>query len=229
VIVGAHSAHTREVVAIWSKLRAKVDLYIDVGPREIIYLLWAIFLDAQEFFLHQVGPTEATPESQVRYTTNFLGDGRVPMDIMGVLLEQFGATSQRGGVSTARTANSTLSSTDSLFCPADWVSPKNASVSDDISAITMPLMDKFPNATTEALMAHGDLRYDDIQVGNKGACLNYSLFGGCKDQNCAYRHTKAKPTADRIKFVTEKLKPAIQSFMEAGAPASPHVNKRKRP
>ena len=150
------------------------------------------------------------------------------MDIMGVPLKQFGATHPRGG-GTASTASSTLSTTDSLFKPVDWVSPKNASVSDDISAVTMPLLDKFPNATTEALMAHGDLRYDDIRVGNKGACLNYNLFGACKDRTCAYRHTKAKPTADRIKFVTEKLKPAIQSFIDAGAPASPHVNKRKRP
>jgi hypothetical protein len=124
-----------------------VDLYIDVGPREIIYLLWAIFLDAREFFALQVGPNEATPESQLRYTTNFLGVGRIPMDIMGVPLEQFGATHPRGG-GTASTANSTLSTTDSLFRPADWVSPKNASVSDDISAVTMPLLDKFPNATT---------------------------------------------------------------------------------
>jgi hypothetical protein len=55
VIVGNRSAHTREVVAIRRTLRSKVDLYIDVGPREIIYLLWAIFLDACEFFSHQVG------------------------------------------------------------------------------------------------------------------------------------------------------------------------------
>ena len=75
-------------------------------------------------------------------------------------------------------ADSTLSShSDSLFRPADWVTPKNPNVADDISAITMPLLSKFPHATTKALMAHGDLRYDDIRIGNKGACLNYNLLG----------------------------------------------------
>jgi hypothetical protein len=35
-------------------------------------------------------------------------------------------------------------------------------------------------------MAHGDLRYDGIRIGNKGACLNYNLLGICKDQTCPY-------------------------------------------
>jgi hypothetical protein len=61
VIVGPRSANTREVVAIRRKLRTKVDLFINVGPREITYLLWAIFLDARNFFAHQVGPTEQLP------------------------------------------------------------------------------------------------------------------------------------------------------------------------
>jgi hypothetical protein len=47
VLVGTQSAHTKEVVAIRRKLREKVDLYIDIGPREIVFLLWAIFLDAR--------------------------------------------------------------------------------------------------------------------------------------------------------------------------------------
>ena len=66
ILAGTRSAHTREVVAIRRELRGKVDLYIDMGPREIIFLLWAIFLDAQEFFSHQVvGPTNPLPESQL--------------------------------------------------------------------------------------------------------------------------------------------------------------------
>jgi hypothetical protein len=229
VVVGTRSAHTREVVAIRKKLRVKVDLYIDVGPREIIYLLWAIFLDAREFFAHQVGPTEDLPESQLRYTTNFLGVGRIPLDIMGVPMDQFGAGHPRGEGSTQVTADSTtISSNSSIFRPAEWVSPKNPGVADDISAVTEPLMAKFPHATAEALMAHGDLRYDDIRIGNKGACLNYNLFGECKDQSCSYRHARARPTPERVKTVTEKLKPAVQSYIAAGAPRSPHIKKRKR-
>jgi hypothetical protein len=56
-----------------------------MGPREILFLLWAIFLDAREVFSQQIEDTDAVPESQLKYTTGFLGVGRIPMDILGVL------------------------------------------------------------------------------------------------------------------------------------------------
>jgi hypothetical protein len=226
VLVGTRSSHAREVIAIRRKLRERIDLYIDVGPREIIFLLWAIFLDAREFFSHQVGPTEPLPESQLRYTTNFIGVGRIPMDIMGVPLTQFGAQHPRGTGATVITADSGSTTTD-IFRPADWVTPTNPDVADDISALTMPLLEKFPHATAEALMAHSNLRYNNIRIGNKGACLNYNLLGICKDRKCSYPHSKAQPTPERIKTVTDKLKPALDSFISAGAPANPN-KKRKR-
>jgi predicted exporter len=64
--------------------------------------------------------------------------------------------------------------------------------------------------------------------GNKGACLNYNLLGVCKDRTCSYRHSRAQPTAKRIKAMTDKLKPAVQQFMTAGAPTNPNHTKRKR-
>ena len=70
------------------------------------------------------------------------------------------------------------------FAPAEYVSHKNTSIADDISAITMPLVEKFPNATMEARMAHGNLQYNDICIGSKGAGLNYNLVGACIDK-CA--------------------------------------------
>jgi hypothetical protein len=60
-VVGSRSAHLQEVVAIRRKLRQKVDLYIDMGPRENVFLLWAIFLDAQEIFSQQVADTRLPP------------------------------------------------------------------------------------------------------------------------------------------------------------------------
>jgi hypothetical protein len=92
----------------------------------------------------------------------------------------------------------------------------------------MPMLQKFPNATAEVLMAHGDLRYEDIRIGNKGACLNYNLLAICKDRTCSYRHSKAQSTPERIKAVTYKLKFAVQQFMTAGAPSNPNRTKRKR-
>jgi hypothetical protein len=75
-VVGSRSAHTREVIAMRRKLRVKID------P------IWAIFLYALEFFSQQIGPMEPLPESQLRYTTGFLGLGRIPIDILGVPLAQ---------------------------------------------------------------------------------------------------------------------------------------------
>ena len=184
-IVGLRRGHLREVIAICSKLRQKVDLYIDMGPKEILFLLWAIFLNAREVFSCQIKDTDDIPESQLKYTTSFLGVGRIPMDILGVPVAQFGANGS--GPGTAATSLSSMSSgPGKLFKPAEFVAPKNASVPDDISAITMPLMDKFPKVTANALMLHGSLNFEDIRIGNKGACLNYNLLGACTDAKCSY-------------------------------------------
>jgi hypothetical protein len=87
-------------------------------------------------------------------------------------------------------------------------------------------MVKFPKVTAEALMSHSNLKYKDIQVGNKGACLNFNLLLGiCNDPNCSYRHTKANPTKERIKVVRNKLEPAIQAYIAKGGPSG---KKRKR-
>jgi hypothetical protein len=92
--------------------------------------------------------------------------------------------SLQGVTSTSRTADGTLTSGDSLCRLAKYVNHKSTNIADDISAIAMPLVEKFPNATMEARMAHGDLRYDDICIGSKGTGLNYNLVGACSDK-CA--------------------------------------------
>jgi hypothetical protein len=45
-----------------------MDLFIGIGPKEIVYLVWAIFLDAREFFAQQIEDTDALPESSLQYT-----------------------------------------------------------------------------------------------------------------------------------------------------------------
>jgi hypothetical protein len=80
----------------------------------IIFQLGAIFLDAREFVSYQVGSTKVLPELQLWYTTKFIGVGRIPMHIMGIPLEQFGALHQRGMGGTMITADSTISG-DKMF------------------------------------------------------------------------------------------------------------------
>jgi hypothetical protein len=74
------------------------------------------------------------------------------------------------------------------------------------------------------IMSHGSLKYDDVRVGNKGACLNYNMLGVCNDKACTYRHSKANPTLERIKAVATKLGPAIQGFLSDGG----RPNKKRR-
>ena len=48
-VVGSQSVRTREVLEIRKKLRKGMD-------QNILYLLWAIFLDARKFFSGEVQP-----------------------------------------------------------------------------------------------------------------------------------------------------------------------------
>jgi hypothetical protein len=202
-----------------------MDLYANIGHRKILYLLWVVFLDARDFFSREAQPGEPLPELQLRYTTNFIGVGRIPTDIMGVPADQFGVElPQQQGANIS--AGSSKGSQD-LFRPADYVPHQNTEVPDDISVLTNPLMAKFPKATAEALMSHVNLRYEDIRVGNKGACLNFNLLGICNDPNCSYRHIKAPhPTDEIIKLVKNKLAPAISSYIKEGGSST---KKRKHP
>jgi hypothetical protein len=112
-----------------------------------------------------------------------------------------------------------------MFPPADYVPHRNKDVPDNISLLTTPLIDKFPNAMAEDLMSHAKLKYKNIQVGNKGACLNFNLLRVCNDESCSYPHTLARSTDKRIKAVKNKLQPAIQSYITEGS----NAKKRKRP
>jgi hypothetical protein len=96
---------------------------------------------------------------------------------------------------------------------------KNANIADDISALTFPLLDKFPKAMMKDIMSHSSLQYDDVRIGNKGACLNFYMLGVFIDKSCTYRHSKANPTEERVKVVVSKLGPAIQEFMADGGRA----------
>jgi hypothetical protein len=64
-------------------------------------------------------------------------------------------------------------------------------------------------------MSSGALKYDDLRVGQRGACLNQNLLGRCSNPKCTYIHGVARPTAERAKEVAAKLGPAVTSLMTA--------------
>jgi hypothetical protein len=213
------------VVSIRKKLGTRMDIYIGIDPQKILYLLWSIFLDAREFFSQEVHSGKPLPESQLRYTTNFIGVGRITSDIMGVLVDQFGLQRQSQRGKPVSSANISSTGQD-MFRPADYVPYQNKELSDNISVLTNPLMTKFLKVMTGALMTHSSLKYEDIRVGNKGACLNFNLLGICSNEKCTYWHTHARPSEDRIKAVKNKLEPAIQAFVSEGGPMQRKANGR---
>jgi hypothetical protein len=60
-VTGLKCKHLQEVTAIRRTLQSRVDLFIDVKTREIILILGATFLDAREFFLHQMDEASSVP------------------------------------------------------------------------------------------------------------------------------------------------------------------------
>jgi hypothetical protein len=118
-----------------------VDLFIDIKTREIVFILWAIFLDAPEFFAHQINDASSVPESLLKYTSAFLSLGRTPSNILGVPLEQFG---ERSLYPSNITCDSGGSKTNGdMFRPADFIAAENMDIPDDISTLTGSLLDKF--------------------------------------------------------------------------------------
>jgi hypothetical protein len=159
-IAGIRCKHLEEVTAIQRALRNRVDLFVDIKSREIIFILWAIFLDAREFFSHQIEDSAPVPESQLKYTTTFLSLGRIPSNIMGVPLEQFGErVSYPSTIITEESAGRSSRSGKEMFRPAEYIAAENTDISDDISTVTGPLLEKHPSATAEQIMSHGALKY----------------------------------------------------------------------
>jgi hypothetical protein len=139
----------------------RIDRYAGIGPQNMMYLLWSIFLDAREFFSQEVYAGDPLSESQLHSTTNCIGLGYIPVDTMGVPVDQFGLDypSQQG---KAISAASSMTG-QGMFRPADYVPHQKKEVPDEISVLTNPLINKFPNIMTDALMPqHSSLKYEDI-------------------------------------------------------------------
>ena len=62
-VVGSQSMHTQEVAAIRGELRSRIDIYMNIDPQRIIYLLQEIFVDAWYFFSGEVHSREPLTES----------------------------------------------------------------------------------------------------------------------------------------------------------------------
>jgi hypothetical protein len=194
-------------------LQSRVDLFIHVKTREIVFILWAIFLNVREFFSHQINDPASVPESSLKYTSAFLSLGHIPSDILGVPLEQFRERSSYPANITRDLGGS--KSNGDMFRLADFIASKNMDIPDNISTLTGSLLHKYPSVTAKQIMSSGTLKYDNLRVGQRGACLNQNLLGRCSNPKCMYIHASTKPMVQRAKEVAAKLGPAINGFMKS--------------
>jgi hypothetical protein len=218
-VAGTRSSHGLELVEIQTILRAQPDTYGDISQQQNAYILWAIFKDARWFFSQSVEPGDPLPTSTLRYVTSFMNAGRLPLDQIDVPPELLTSPRPRP---VDRPAPRAESRSDDLFPGAkpDYVPVTNDSVPDDISAITGPLMEKFPDANVGDLL-RGGAKFEDLRMGKRGTCMNYNLLGVCSEPDCRYQHNKSKPAAAKAKSIAEKLRPVVDDLISGG-------HKRKR-
>ena len=124
------------------------------------------------------------------YTANLIGGGHIIADIIEVPVTQFGGEQKLQRRSTVSEDRSWYNT--EILKTVDYVPHSNTEVTNDISILSDPLMEKFTKAMAESLMIHVNLLNEVIWVGKKGVCLNFNLLGICSDPNCSYIHMKEK-------------------------------------
>jgi hypothetical protein len=168
-LVGSRSVHTREVIAVRRKLRAKIDLYVGIGP-------WP-----PRDHLLNMGNISRCPGVLLPTNRPYGTTARVPAPVHHKFpwtredFDRHHGSPAVGvsGRSSGSTADSTRTGTRSgnneqeMSKPANWVVQKNADIADDIGALTFPPLDKFPKAMMNHIMSHGSLGYDNVRIGNK--------------------------------------------------------------
>jgi hypothetical protein len=73
---------------MYNTLLRRVDIFSTIKPRQILYLLWQIFLDARYFFSLSVEDDEDLPDSTLNVAAQMLERGSIAMDIVGVPEEE---------------------------------------------------------------------------------------------------------------------------------------------
>jgi hypothetical protein len=213
------SSHQLELVEIQTILRSQPDTIAELTQRQNAYILWAIFKDARWFYSQSVAPGDPLTISTLRYVTSFLSSDRLPLDQIDLPTELLGRRPAPVSDASSRTQDKRP---DDLFPGAKpaFVPMTNDSVPDNISAITGPFMEKFPDATVGDLLWAG-AKFEDLRMRKRGNCMNYNLLGICTDPSCRYQHNKANPAADKAKLIAGKLKPVVDDMLSTG-------KKRKR-
>jgi hypothetical protein len=74
----------------------------------------------------------------------------------------------------------------------------------------------YPTLSVMDMVKKGGIKFEEVQIGNKGDCSNFNLLGKCRDPNCTYKHKPAKVGEERQVTVAKKIDQAMAKMKGAG-------------
>jgi len=214
-IVGIHSLHVLEVHEIQRTLRQQPDIFGSLQPREILHILWAIFLDSRRFFSRSVRDGDPLPQSSLQYLKIFLTMGQVSTNTQGVPEAEFGIAQRPPAAVPSWCESPGTMFPAAARGPVTKATGRNPEYSPQFCQALKPLVDKYPLTTMNEIMAsvHPMLKYELVRPGKRGECINFTILGGCYNAKCTYRHLPAHATEKRTTEILDSLAPCISAYM----------------
>jgi hypothetical protein len=206
-VVGERCGHYVEVLRIAAELNGRQYIFENLDQRQIASLIWQIFMDARRFFTLGIDVRGALPQSLLRTTYNEVAAGIVQAHLNVPYAQLMGQDS--GEASHSEEASGSRTST-----------PQRESrtfrhVPPSIKTILRGARSKYPTLTVAELMAAHDppLKYDQVKLGPSGSCLDFLVFGLCKNALCSYKHAAtASIQTVRAETVAPRLAEAYTAY-----------------
>jgi hypothetical protein len=188
--VGVRCPHHTEVRAIRKILLQKVATYESMSPDKVAEVLWAIFVDARNYF-STLAEGDVLPTSTLTFARHWLSSGSIKTTegcpIQKLLGINQGYTPAIAGPIASRGESSLFGPTKP---PSQDVPIINASPVAILIAAVKPILARHPKVSVKKIMDASDppVTYKTVKVGAPGACLDFHILGRCIVPSCSFTH-----------------------------------------
>jgi hypothetical protein len=213
VLFGDRCPHLLMVLEIWHGLEdQEFDLELWLTQPLILHLMWQIHHNAQQFFVACEGweTGESLPQSALGLTMRHLVDKCSIQKMMTCLVTVFlgrDPDAQLAAVAS-RTANATTTATGSK-------PTVNSAILPLCRVAVTKFTKQYPDMLIMDLVRKECIRLSDVQVGWRGECTNFGLFGHCP--GCRYSHVVCKVEDERQVMIAKNMEKAMAA-MKLGNP-----------